>query len=56
MKALRENKQEIEEKLVLKKEKVYILKDEELRLEVIRLHHNAPVARYRDRQKTIVRV
>ena len=56
MKVLRENKQEIEEKLVLKKEKVYILKDEELRLEVIRLHHNAPVARHRDRQKTIVRV
>ena len=30
--------------LVLKEEKVYILKDEELRTEIIQLHHNIPVA------------
>ncbi len=53
IKALRGDEQEIEEKLVLKEGKIYILKDEELRLEVIRLHHNVPVARHRGRQKTI---
>jgi len=35
VKALREDKWEIEGKLVLKEKKVYVLKDEELRLEVI---------------------
>jgi len=29
---------------VLKEEKVYIPKDEELRMEIIWLHHNVPVA------------
>ena len=53
IKALRKDEQEIEEKLVLKEGKMYILKDEELRLEVIRLHHNVPVARHRGRQKTM---
>ena len=35
VKALREDKWEIEGELVLKEKKVYVLKDEELRLEVI---------------------
>ena len=35
VRALRGNESEIEEDLVLKEEKVYVLKDEELRLEVI---------------------
>ena len=35
VKVLRGNEWEIEEELVLKEEKVYMLKDEELRLEVI---------------------
>jgi len=35
VRALRGNEWEIEEDLVLKEEKIYILKDEELRLEVI---------------------
>ena len=43
---------EIEGDLVLKKEKVYILKDENLRLEVIWSHYDVPVARHRERQKT----
>jgi len=29
--------------LILKKEKLYVLKDEELRAEIIWLHHNTPV-------------
>jgi len=35
IKALREDEWEIRENLVLKKEKIYILKDKKLRLEVI---------------------
>jgi len=35
----------------LKEEKVYIPKDEELRTEIIWLHHNVPVAEYEDRWK-----
>ena len=32
--------------LVLKKEKVYIPKDEELRIEIIQLHYDMPVAEH----------
>ena len=35
---------QIERNLVLKEEKMYIPKDEELRVEIIWLHHNTPVA------------
>jgi len=37
----------IEEELVLKEEKVYVLKDDELRTGIIQLHHNVPVAGHR---------
>ena len=37
----------------IKKEKVYILKDKELRVEIIQLHHNVLVIGHRDRQKTM---
>ena len=33
----------IEGELVLKKGKVYILRDEDLRVEIIQLHHDIPV-------------
>ena len=46
VKVLRGNEWEIEEELVLKEEKVYMLKDEELRLEVIQLHYDMLAARY----------
>jgi len=36
---------------VLKEEKVYVLKDEELRAEIIWLHHNVPAIGYEDRWK-----
>ena len=51
VKVLRGYEWEMEEELVLKEKKVYILKDEELRLEVIQLHYNVLVARYRSRWK-----
>jgi len=40
IKEIRENEWKIEGELVLKKGKMYVPKDEELRVEVIRLHHN----------------
>ena len=47
------NEWKIEEELVLKEGKVYVLKDEELRAEVIRLHHDVLVAGHRGRWKTV---
>ena len=47
---LRGNKQEIKKDLVLKKEKIYVLKDKKLRLEVIQLYYNILVTGYRGRQ------
>jgi len=44
VKVLRGDEWEIEGKLVLKEEKVYVPKNKELRLEVIRVHHNILVA------------
>jgi len=46
MKNLRGDEWKIEEDLMLKKEKVYILKDEELRMEIIQLHHDTPVTEH----------
>ena len=40
VKELRGNEWKIEEDLVLKEGKVYVPKDEELRVEIIRLHHD----------------
>ena len=40
VKEIRENKWKIEGELVLKEGKVYVPKDEELRVEVIQLHYN----------------
>jgi len=37
---------EIKEELVLKERKMYIFRDKALRLEIIWLHHDVPVARY----------
>jgi len=39
--------------LVLKEEKMYVLKDEELRAEIIQLYHDVPVAEHRGRWKMV---
>jgi len=49
VKVLQGDKWQIERDLVLKEEKVYILKDKELRVEIIQLHYDMPVARHEDR-------
>ena len=44
VKELRENEWKVEGDLVLKKGKIYVPKDEELRAEVVQLHHDVPTA------------
>ena len=39
----------MEGELVLKKGKVYVPKDEELRTEIIQLHHDVLMAEYREK-------
>jgi len=46
VKVLREDKWQVEENLVLKKEKLYILKDKELRVEIIQSYHNVLVVEH----------
>ena len=53
VKVLREDKWQIEGDLVLKEEKVYVLKDEELRVEIIWLDHDVLVAGHRGGWKTM---
>ena len=47
------NEWQIEEDLVLKEGKVYVLKDKKLRAEVIWLHHDVPAAGHDGRWKTV---
>ena len=44
VKELRGNEWKIEGDLVLKEGKIYVPKDEELRVEIIQLHHDVPAA------------
>ena len=44
VKVLRENKWQINRDLVLREEKFYMLKNEDLRIEIIQLYHNCQVA------------
>jgi len=53
VKELQGNEWQTEGDLVLKKGKVYVPKDEQLRVEVIQLHHDVPAAGYRGRWKTV---
>lgn len=47
VKVLRGEKQQIEGELVLKKGKLYILKDKKLRVEIIQLYHDVLVSGYK---------
>ena len=44
VKTLRNEEWQIEKELVLKEGRVYVPKDEKLRIEIIRLHHDTPIA------------
>jgi len=43
----------VEGNLVLKEGIVYVLKDKELRVEIIWLHHDMPVAEHKEKWKII---
>ena len=47
VKTLRDEEWQIEEGLVLKEGRVYVPKDEKLRVEIIQLHHDMPIAKHR---------
>ena len=53
VKVLRSNKQQIEDELVLKEVKLYVLKDESLRLEIIQLYHNMLITGHKEQQKIV---
>ena len=48
---MQENKWQIEGDLISKEEKIYVLEDKELRVEIIWLHYNVLVAGHRGRWK-----
>jgi len=52
IRAVREEEWQLEGDLVLKEGKMYILKDEALRVEIIWLHHNVLVAGHEGKWKT----
>jgi len=47
VKMLRDEEWQIEEGLVLKEGRVYVPKNKELRVEIIQLHHDTPIAGHR---------
>ena len=53
VKVLRNEEWQIEEGLVLKEERVYVLKDEKLRVEIIQLYHDMPIAGHGRQWKTM---
>ena len=53
VKMLRDEEWKIEERLVLKEESVYVPKDEKLRVEIIRLHHDTPIAEHGGQWKMV---
>ena len=53
VKELQGNEWQIEGDLVLKEGNVYVLKDKELRVEIIQWHHNIPAAGYGEKWKTV---
>ena len=46
VKMLRNEEWQVEEGLVLKEESVYVPKDEKLRVEIIQLYHDMPIAEH----------
>ena len=53
VKMLRDEEWQIEEGLVLKEGRVYVPKDEKLRMEIIWLHHDTPIAGHGEQWKTV---
>ena len=53
VKTLRDEEWQIEKGLVLKEGRVYVPKDEKLRVQIIWLYHNTPIAGHGEQQKIV---
>ena len=53
VKVLRGNEQQIEGELILKKENIYILKNEKLKIKIIQFYYGVLITEYKERQKKI---
>ena len=53
VKILRNDEQQIKDELLLKERKIYVLKDKELSLEIIWLHHDTLIVGYGEQQKIV---
>ena len=53
VKMLRDKEWREVDSIIYKEEKVYVSKDDRLRAEIIRLHHNMPVGGHRGQWKTV---
>ena len=53
VKVLRENEQQIEGELILKKEKIYILKNEKLKIKIIQFYYGVLITEYKEKQEKI---
>ena len=53
VKVLRNEKWQIEDTLVLKEKKVYMPKEDKLRLEIIQFHYNMLIAEYEEQWKMV---
>ena len=53
VKMLRDEEWREVDSIMYKKEKIYVSKDNQLRTEIIRLHHNTPVGGHREQWKTV---
>ena len=53
VKMLRDKEWREVDSIIYKEEKVYVSKDDRLRAEIIRLHHNIPVGGHRGQWKTV---
>jgi len=53
IRALKGKEWQLERDIVLKKGKVYVPKDEKLKVEIIQLHHDVPVAGHGGKWKTM---
>ena len=53
VKMLRDKEWQIEKGLVLKEGRVYVPKDEKLRVEIIQLHHDMPIAGHEGQWKMV---
>ena len=53
VKILKDKKQQEVDGIIYKEEKVYVPKNDKLRIEIIRLHYDTPIGEHREQWKTV---